>query len=261
MYFEARYYDPLSGRFISPDPLFGEQMDKCLSSVIECNLYQYTGNNPVMYVDIEGRALEIAWDVANLAIGAASFADNVRSGNWGMATLDGVGLIYDGVATAVPFLPGGASAGLKAYRAGNSVKDSLSVTGDVSKAFKALDDVAKNASTTARATTEGTKIHKEVGSILDGKLSEGARNFFPGANKSSGIQPDMSWKNANGVWADGTTPGAWRAHERKYNASFGEGIPLLYERGRGVVNSTPLRSGAGVAINSAELAAEQISEE
>jgi RHS repeat-associated protein len=30
MYFEARYYDPVSGRFISPDPLFAEQMDKCL---------------------------------------------------------------------------------------------------------------------------------------------------------------------------------------------------------------------------------------
>ena len=54
MYFEARYYDPVSGRFISPDPLFAEQMDKCLGLVIECNLYQYTGNNPVMYVDYSG---------------------------------------------------------------------------------------------------------------------------------------------------------------------------------------------------------------
>lgn len=56
LYFEARYYDPLSGRFISPDPLFSEQMDKCMSSVIECNLYQYTGNNPVMFVNIEDEA-------------------------------------------------------------------------------------------------------------------------------------------------------------------------------------------------------------
>ena len=58
MYFEARYYDPVSGRFISPDPLFAEQMDKCLGLVIECNLYQYTGNNPVMYVDPDGRTLK-----------------------------------------------------------------------------------------------------------------------------------------------------------------------------------------------------------
>jgi len=64
LYFEARYYDPLSGRFISPDPLFGEQMDKCLSSVIECNLYQYTGNNPVMYVDVAGLEKARSWQEA-----------------------------------------------------------------------------------------------------------------------------------------------------------------------------------------------------
>lgn len=55
MYFEARYYDPISTRFISPDPLFAEQVDKCIGSVIECNLYQYTGNNPVMFVDLDGK--------------------------------------------------------------------------------------------------------------------------------------------------------------------------------------------------------------
>lgn len=58
MYFEARYYDPVSGRFISPDPLFAEQMDKCLGSVIECNLYQYTGNNPVNYTDPSGKYIQ-----------------------------------------------------------------------------------------------------------------------------------------------------------------------------------------------------------
>ncbi|WP_329506198.1 hypothetical protein [Haemophilus parainfluenzae] len=44
-----------------------------------------------------------------------------------MAVLDGVGLLYDGFATVVPFLPAGASAGLKAYRTGNSVKQSVAI--------------------------------------------------------------------------------------------------------------------------------------
>jgi RHS repeat-associated protein len=54
MYFEARYYDPLSTRFISPDPLFAAEMEKCIESIVECNLYQYTGNNPIVRVDQTG---------------------------------------------------------------------------------------------------------------------------------------------------------------------------------------------------------------
>lgn len=56
MYFEARYYDPVSTRFVSPDPLFVNNLDKCVDSVIECNAYQYTGNNPVVRIDLDGLA-------------------------------------------------------------------------------------------------------------------------------------------------------------------------------------------------------------
>lgn len=75
MYFEARYYDPVSGRFISPDPLFAEQMDKCLGSVIECNLYQYTGNNPVNFTDPSGEGIPILQRLAGgvISIGATAY--------------------------------------------------------------------------------------------------------------------------------------------------------------------------------------------
>ena len=63
-YFEARYYDPVTTRFVSPDPLFAVDMAKCLESIIECNLYQYTGNNPVNIIGLDGLDLNSIFENA-----------------------------------------------------------------------------------------------------------------------------------------------------------------------------------------------------
>ncbi len=53
-YFRARYYDPKLGRFISPDPLFLSNPEKCATDPIQCNLYSYSVNNPVLFKDSDG---------------------------------------------------------------------------------------------------------------------------------------------------------------------------------------------------------------
>ena len=54
---------------MSPDPLFAVDMEKCIESIIECNLYQYTGNNPVMSIDNTGTAVvSLALDINAPAI-------------------------------------------------------------------------------------------------------------------------------------------------------------------------------------------------
>jgi RHS repeat-associated protein len=61
MYYDARYYDPTLGRFVSEDPIGFAALDT--------NLYRYTGNNPINYVDptgLEGLVMEY-W--ANLCVG------------------------------------------------------------------------------------------------------------------------------------------------------------------------------------------------
>ncbi|MCU7829556.1 MAG: RHS domain-containing protein [Candidatus Thiodiazotropha sp. (ex Myrtea sp. 'scaly one' KF741663)] len=87
-YFGARYYDPVIGRFISPDPVgFTE------TSIHSFNKYTYSNNNPYKYVDPDGNfaittgillyAAFKAWDVydaydavtdPNVGRGAATFA-------------------------------------------------------------------------------------------------------------------------------------------------------------------------------------------
>ena len=53
-YYEARYYDSLIGRFISPDPQYLEKPKSGLQNPQLLNLYAYTLNNPLKYNDPDG---------------------------------------------------------------------------------------------------------------------------------------------------------------------------------------------------------------
>ena len=55
---------------------------------INFNLYHYAGNNPVRYVDPDGKFAETAWDVFSLAAGIASLVADVKSGNVKGAVID-----------------------------------------------------------------------------------------------------------------------------------------------------------------------------
>lgn len=149
-------------------------------------------------------------------------------------------------------MPAGASAGLAAYRAGNTIVNSAQLGIDVARTANIANDAARAASTTGRATTTGTAIHRQVGNTLESGnvLSSSANNFFKGANGATGKQPDLSWGNAPGVWADLTTKGQWGRHEATYGSAFGEGIPLIYEAGKGLSNfSLPTFMGSATTAS------------
>jgi hypothetical protein len=209
------------------------------------NWFAYADGNPISKADPFGLVAETVWDVVNLGIGGASFGYNISQGNYWSAALDGVGLAYDGAATAVPFLPAGASAGIKAYRAGNTATDAVKVAHDVSVVADKTHDAARAVDNTLTAPVAGTRIHQQVAQQVDNRLLSLNPSYMRGANGQSGRQPDLFGKN---IWGDITTPGQWNAHVRQYG-NRGDGIPILYERGTGVVNSHRLFSGAGVGLN------------
>ena len=63
-YFGARYYDPALGRFISPDPLYVGDPERCTGNPTSCNLFAYANNNPMAFIDPTGLKEIVAGDAA-----------------------------------------------------------------------------------------------------------------------------------------------------------------------------------------------------
>jgi len=63
-YYGARYYDPALGRFISPDPLYMSDPERCTTNPIACNLFAYANNNPMAFIDPTGLDGVVAGDEA-----------------------------------------------------------------------------------------------------------------------------------------------------------------------------------------------------
>ncbi len=96
-----------TGVFLSEDPA---------GDVDSPNRYAYVGWRPNEATDPTGEIAETPWDAASLGLGLTSLAYNAVEGNWAAAGLDAFGVALDAVATATPFLPGGASVAIKASR-------------------------------------------------------------------------------------------------------------------------------------------------
>ena len=97
--FGARMYDPLTGSWLSPDPL--------AHKYTSWSPYAYCAGNPVNFVDPDGRLVGTLFDAASVTLGVKNFIDNVRAGNTRAAIGDGVGVVIDVVAAALPVIPGG----------------------------------------------------------------------------------------------------------------------------------------------------------
>ncbi len=187
-YHGARYYATWLCRWTGCEPEFVNQLS---SAVHNFHTYSYVSNNPIRFKDSNGRWLESAWDAASLAVGVASFVDNVRQGNVGSAILDGVGIVADGAALVVPIVPGGAGMAIKAARGADIAVDAAQTLRQTDRTV----DVVETARQTERATD----------SVQASRQGERASNASRATSPSSTSTPSSSTPSSGG--GSGTTGG------------------------------------------------------
>jgi len=131
-YYGARYLNPMTSIWYGVDNL--------AEDFTNIAAYVYCNNNPIRLKDPDGNIpLETIWDAANVLLGVANLTNNINSGRYGAAALDGVGIILDAAATVLPYIPGGAASGLKALRAGKTVEHVTQISEKITRrsAFRA----------------------------------------------------------------------------------------------------------------------------
>ena len=113
-YMQARYYDPVIGRFYSNDPVGWTPANPVMSF----NRYLYVNNNPYKYTDPNGEFLDAIVDIALIAYDLGDMAFNgVNATNTASLGANVAGLL----------IPGATGLGT-AVRAGDKAADTISVT-------------------------------------------------------------------------------------------------------------------------------------
>ncbi len=177
-YFGARYYRADIGRFTTIDPVYTWQEN--LVDPQRWNRYAYARNNPLKYVDPDGRWIETLWDIANVVMGAKSAVDNFRSGNILSGVVDTGGAIVDLAAAVVPVVPGGVGTAIKAARAVERVDDALDAKKVISLSKARYGEAAQHAEDAIRAGQPAVLTVDRAGAAANRSASIGGRPKVPG---------------------------------------------------------------------------------
>ena len=203
-YMLERSYANDIGRFLRPDPMQDDYPG--------ISPYAYAANNPLKYVDPDGRVVESVWDAFNIGIGVASLAQSVSEGSYGWAALDVVGLVVDVAATITPGVPGGAGTAIKAIRGVRAVDNA----GDAANTI----DTGRTAS---RGTGSKGTLRDRLGDPPSWMKNAHAHHDLPQAKRFQD-----HWKRvgldindpAYGRWVQGGPQGSHQSWSRAFNEEW-----------------------------------------
>ena len=200
-YLNSRYYDPVTGRFISPDTT--DVLTATPMALTDKNLYAYCDNNPVVRVDHGGEFWDTILDVVSLVASVTEVIVNPTSGAaW-------AGLVADVVCTVVPGLTGG---------------------GAIVKAVTKADDVVDTAKTIYKAADKASDIRKATGSYEI--MYKSGKNYVGKGGYKRAITSASKTRRTNGM-VDEVTSISWKNAPNSRTAFMDE---YLMQKSRGVLS-------------------------
>lgn len=200
VYMQARFYDPLLGRFMGVDPIGVDT-----NNPHSFNRYAYANNNPYRFVDPDGNIpVDYLIDGISLSLSAAIFANDP-------SVVNGLALFGDTVLAALPYVP----AGIGIVRSGDKVVDVVKGAG---KASDKAPDFVVSPGGTAFPVPKGASGPSPV--VNPGGKTTGSA-FTGGKGGANGKVDTM--RIMNPTPPRGNSPG-YRNGYIKYENKSGQGV-------------------------------------
>lgn len=199
---QARFYAPMYGRFLSPDPARDQHFEETQS----WNIYSYVRNNPTMHIDPTGMQDALADSMAKVrehqedavrerlgpnATPQAVHAEMLRSYDAPMlkTNLAVSAAVVGGASLTQPGALARATAGLGAVL--SQVKDTLS------RAVDKVSSLISGGSQAAQQQVQSFGSKAEARGAFSGDVGKAAKDFFGGATSKSVNFQATSLKDGN----------------------------------------------------------------
>jgi len=189
MYYGARYYDPVIGRFTSVDPVVADSGRKefvqaFLNPQLH-NAYSYVGNNPLKYVDPTGEILDTVLDVGFIIYDVYKVTEAVITG--GDVKGEAISLGLDAGGAIIPGVTGLglAARAVRAEKVADKAVDLIKAADKASGATKAVkaEQRSSNALRTEARIINPTKAESTVWKELGNYRGELKTNGLQGKKR------------------------------------------------------------------------------